>query len=238
MAMMIRVCELCGEEEAAFYCRSDVAFLCCKCDARVHEMNFLSARHVRQPICRGCKEIMTGDYISGSGLRNGVWFALCNSCSAQRQDDGETSLSSSSSCISSTNCSSHEKLRMGSNKPDLVTKPRKKVVGARVRALFESWCRKIGVADIEVVVAVASRIFVAAWDGSATGLWFAASLWLSLRVRRMASFEKMRRLVEVSGVPERMISVAQARIAGRMLKDRKILRGGGDVVEEGWAESC
>ncbi|CAL4971081.1 unnamed protein product [Urochloa decumbens] len=40
-------CELCGGA-AAVHCAADSAFLCLRCDARVHGANFLASRHLRR----------------------------------------------------------------------------------------------------------------------------------------------------------------------------------------------
>ncbi|KAL6888437.1 hypothetical protein ACP4OV_009463 [Aristida adscensionis] len=42
-------CELCGGA-AAVHCAADAAFLCLRCDARVHGANFLASRHLRRRI--------------------------------------------------------------------------------------------------------------------------------------------------------------------------------------------
>ncbi|KAF8025310.1 hypothetical protein BT93_F2220 [Corymbia citriodora subsp. variegata] len=97
-------CELC-KEAAAVYCPSDSAFLCRGCDARVHQANFLVARHVRLPLCSGCGSI-SGQRFSGAGVAPRR-PALCLSCSDHASvDAGSLSASSSSSaCISSTESS-------------------------------------------------------------------------------------------------------------------------------------
>ncbi|TQD93160.1 hypothetical protein C1H46_021253 [Malus baccata] len=92
MKKLFRACELC-DQEASFYCPSDSAFICSHCDPRVHQANFLVARHVRHqanflvtrhvrhPLCFSCSpEILSGD---------------CD-------DDTMSSSSDCSACISST----------------------------------------------------------------------------------------------------------------------------------------
>lgn len=92
-------CELC-KEAASAYCPSDSAFLCGGCDARVHQANFLVARHVRLPLCSGCGSL-SDRHFSGAGPRRS---ALCPSCSDHLSVDAGSlsSSSSSSACISST----------------------------------------------------------------------------------------------------------------------------------------
>ncbi|KAM5579889.1 B-box zinc finger protein 32 [Rosa sericea] len=99
--MKDRMCELCNNH-AALYCASDSAFLCFRCDSRVHGANFLVARHVRQPLCSNCKAL-AGDPISGDGVPNA--HRLCSSCSPECFSGDEDSFSSSSfdsACVSST----------------------------------------------------------------------------------------------------------------------------------------
>jgi hypothetical protein len=94
-----RACELCNEE-ASLYCASDAAFLCFHCDARVHQANFLVARHVRQPLCSKCKAF-SAERISGAVIHPLRY--VCLSCSPEEFSDEEDLDSSSSSvCVSST----------------------------------------------------------------------------------------------------------------------------------------
>lgn len=109
---VVRSCELCNGE-AAVCCPSDSAFLCWSCDAKVHEANFLVARHIRNIICLKCKSF-TGHRVSGFGV---VPFAghcaLCSSPAAEEKadpSDAVSSSSSSSACISSTHSSGQKKM--------------------------------------------------------------------------------------------------------------------------------
>ncbi|KAM0991481.1 hypothetical protein ACFX2C_009858 [Malus domestica] len=96
MKKLFRACELC-DQEASFYCPSDSAFLCSRCDAHVHQANFLVALHVRHPLCSNCKSVAeTPDHHS-----------LCFSCSPgifseDCNGDAMSSSSDCSACISST----------------------------------------------------------------------------------------------------------------------------------------
>ncbi|GFZ08184.1 hypothetical protein Acr_19g0011210 [Actinidia rufa] len=91
-----RGCELC-DGEASLYCPSDSAFLCWNCDAKVHQANFLVARHVRRTVCSLCKSL-TGNRISGAG--SPLLHLICQSCSPADDLDHGLSSSSSSTCIS------------------------------------------------------------------------------------------------------------------------------------------
>lgn len=97
--MKARICELCSEE-ASLYCTSDSAFLCLDCDARVHQANFLVARHVRQPICSKCNDL-AGNSVTGGGVVLRQIRPLCRACST-----GEFSFEADSACISSSSSES------------------------------------------------------------------------------------------------------------------------------------
>jgi len=73
-------CELCGKE-AALRCEADCANLCYKCDANVHGVNFLVARHVRVVLCCRCHE-NTERSVSGPNPYAGQSFC-CDCCKSQ-----------------------------------------------------------------------------------------------------------------------------------------------------------
>ena len=97
----VRACELCSEE-ASLYCASDSAFLCFRCDAKVHQANFLVARHVRQALCFKC-EAFSDHRISGAGddrLRR--YYCLACSPEDEAGSDYDSYASSSEDCVSSS----------------------------------------------------------------------------------------------------------------------------------------
>ncbi|CAI8592739.1 unnamed protein product [Vicia faba] len=59
-------CELCGLQ-ASLYCQADDAYLCRKCDEKVHEANFLALRHIRCFLCNTCQNL-TRRYLVGASL--------------------------------------------------------------------------------------------------------------------------------------------------------------------------
>ncbi|GLT68754.1 hypothetical protein SLA2020_409590 [Shorea laevis] len=59
-------CELCGSR-ASLYCQADDAFLCRKCDKRVHGANFLALRHIRCFLCNTCQNL-TQRYLIGASV--------------------------------------------------------------------------------------------------------------------------------------------------------------------------
>ncbi|KAF7808830.1 putative zinc finger protein [Senna tora] len=52
---MERVCEFCSSLRPIVYCKSDEAYLCLSCDAKVHLANSLSGRHLRTLLCNLCR---------------------------------------------------------------------------------------------------------------------------------------------------------------------------------------
>ncbi|KAI4357730.1 hypothetical protein L6164_001661 [Bauhinia variegata] len=52
---MEKVCEFCTALRPIVYCRSDGAYLCLSCDAKVHFANALSRRHLRALVCDVCR---------------------------------------------------------------------------------------------------------------------------------------------------------------------------------------
>lgn len=52
---MERVCEFCTSLRPVVFCKSDEAYLCLSCDAKVHLANALSGRHVRTLLCNLCR---------------------------------------------------------------------------------------------------------------------------------------------------------------------------------------
>ncbi|KVH96612.1 Zinc finger, B-box [Cynara cardunculus var. scolymus] len=59
-------CELCNSN-ASLYCQADDAFLCRKCDKKVHSANFLARRHIRCLLCITCSG-STHRYLVGTSL--------------------------------------------------------------------------------------------------------------------------------------------------------------------------
>ncbi|XP_077238465.1 B-box zinc finger protein 32-like [Tasmannia lanceolata] len=118
--MKSRVCELCNGE-ASVYCVSDSAFLCFDCDARVHEANFLVARHVRLILCSRC-DGFDGNRLSGVGSR--PIRSICLSCVPESDNSDSSSLSSSSTCISTA-----ESFIAETNKKNIVSQVRYPNIG-------------------------------------------------------------------------------------------------------------
>lgn len=235
MAEPKRNCELCNAE-ATVYCASDSAYLCSSCDVKVHNANFLVARHIRSLICSKCRNLADFRF-SGAGTsppaRN-----LCKSCSPEDFDEDDDSLSSSSSsCVSST--TEEEAVSSAARK----RKEKKRSVGVavdlKVEGLLVNWCRIMSVDErkswdvvttaVELLGGCSNRMTVLPFRVS-----LAASFWVAMRVRRCLGGDTcrdLRRLEQISGVPAKLILATESRLA-RSIKRRRSR----EDHEEGWAE--
>lgn len=52
---MEKRCEFCKGLRPVVFCKSDAAYLCLSCDAKVHSANALSYRHPRTLVCESCR---------------------------------------------------------------------------------------------------------------------------------------------------------------------------------------
>ncbi|KAK4394987.1 hypothetical protein Sango_1653000 [Sesamum angolense] len=136
--MKVRLCELCNAQ-ATLFCPSDDAFLCCTCDAKVHDANFLVARHLRKTLSSS----FTGDGIYGLGCQPSPPSAL----------DSLSSSSNSSVCISSTtkDCSGGRRDCGGVNSSSTATTGKSQQRGHKPRVdylkaegILSNWFRKLG----------------------------------------------------------------------------------------------
>nr|GMC47646.1 B-box zinc finger protein 32-like [Ipomoea batatas] len=205
---VVRSCELCNGE-AAVCCPSDSAFLCWSCDAKVHDANFLVARHIRNIICLKCKSF-TGHRVSGFGVA--PIAGHCGSCSSppppeeEEADLGDavSSSSSSSACVSSTHSLGQKKMSDQSSESfpsrnefssevtfpatGLKCKARSAPVPAKVdpaaEGIFVNWCKRLGIGAEDKVVRKACdafRLSTALISVLPFRAVLAASLWFSLR---------------------------------------------------------
>uniref|UniRef100_A0A7N0RIL3 B box-type domain-containing protein n=1 Tax=Kalanchoe fedtschenkoi TaxID=63787 RepID=A0A7N0RIL3_KALFE len=72
----MKKCELC-KLPASLYCESDQASLCTACDLKVHEANFLVARHSRTLLCKTCQARTPWE---ACGVRLGKTVTECDKC--------------------------------------------------------------------------------------------------------------------------------------------------------------
>ncbi|XP_057966917.1 B-box zinc finger protein 32 [Malania oleifera] len=280
--MRPRICELCNGE-AALYCASDSAFLCWSCDARVHEANFLVARHVRRTLCSKC-DGFAGNSVAGVGLP--PRRSICASCSMESPYDDDVdsdSSSSSSACVSSSSKSfaaAPKKADADHQRTERVTSPSSvtevsgpkagfpaKSLGevaslataktqkrseartrtlrgsapskaeAKLEGVLVNWCTRLGLSGSCTSAMVASAMGACLCKLTVLPLRasLAAALWFSLRACVGASastWQNLRRLEDVSGVPAKLILAAASRLA----RASKIEKSTRRDQEEGWAE--
>lgn len=82
-------CELC-DSEASVYCQADDAFLCEKCDTRVHAANFLAQRHIRCFLCTNCRSL-THRYLIGLSAQVLLPTILCKKENVENQSSDNES---------------------------------------------------------------------------------------------------------------------------------------------------
>ncbi|XP_047951802.1 B-box domain protein 31-like isoform X1 [Salvia hispanica] len=80
----MRRCELC-KAKARTHCASDRASLCWDCDASVHSVSFLVARHSRRLLCDVCQSPMPWT-VSGGKITPTV--SVCEQCAGQELCEG------------------------------------------------------------------------------------------------------------------------------------------------------
>lgn len=213
--MESRDCELC-KGQASVYCASDAAFLCWACDSRVHQANFLVARHVRRTICRHCKRL-SGPDLSGAGFL--PVQPLCRSCSTE----GEESILTSSDCISSTeSAAASEKRKKSRRNRSRTFRLARRFVRvdsgkARVEGILVIWARSIGLRCASCVRLASHAFWVGRREftflpvrvGLASALWLAANLCEP----RGVNTRHLRRLEECSRVPKKLILLAESKLS-------------------------
>lgn len=256
--MKARPCELC-HREASLYCGSDSAFLCWSCDATVHGANFLVARHVRLSVCSECKEF-TGDTFSGLGF----WRhrPICRSCSSETSNGHLDSMSSSSSSCVSTTESAPKKARSNGGG---VSQPKAERTGfassmsalsgqdskfpsrlrapstmdAKAEAILVNWCRKLGLdGNSPALASHALGVCLEKLKGLPLRVSLAAAIWCGAKLtgdRSASTCQNLKRLGEISRVPERIILAGEAKLA-RVVKIERPRHV--QDQEEGWAETC
>ncbi|KAI9073051.1 hypothetical protein K1719_044971 [Acacia pycnantha] len=243
-----RSCELCGEE-AYLYCGADSAFLCCKCDEKVHDANFLVARHIREVLCYYCR-CLAGRQVSGTVAP--CETITCQSCSPENhsdEDDDCWSSSSTSACVSSTmSCATgskkiqrraetvvssgsvtDEKCAVAEGKKDNPVRQ-----GWAAEEVFVNWSRKLGVNGI-CVASLASPAVRKLMAVVPFRVAVATSFWFGLRYRgdgQLRTAQILRKLEEMSKVPGKVIVAAEEKLT-RVLRPKRARR----EFEEGWAES-
>ncbi|KAK4365671.1 hypothetical protein RND71_013551 [Anisodus tanguticus] len=251
-----KLCELCNDQ-ASVFCPSDSAFLCFHCDAKVHQANFLVARHLRLAICSHCNTL-TKDHYSLCSSRP----TLCPSCSRNSSMESDFHSLSSSTCVSSTqSCATSQKNISSSDRKQLLDSSTNDSTGevnsdaceiAQSRSVklrdprmatgvFMHWCTKLGMYGEECVGVVqtacgALEICFGRFRTLPLRVGLAACLWFGLKSNGNGSKStkrSLKRLEEISGVPAKLILATE-------LKLRKIVKANNQrrrqVMEESWGE--
>lgn len=249
-----KLCELCNDQ-ATIFCPSDSAFLCFHCDAKVHQANFLVARHLRLTLCSHCNSLTKNRFFPCSQSP-----ALCPSCSRNSSAESDLhslSSSSSSTCVSSTQSS-------GTTQRNITCSDRKQLLDsstndstgevnsaacelARSRSvklrdpksatgLFMHWCAKLGMYGEEGIVQTACGalgICFGRFRALPVRVGLAACLWFALASEddgSKSTWRSLKRLEEISGVPAKLILATE-------LKLRKIVKGNNQRRRQGMEES-
>ncbi|KAK4269578.1 hypothetical protein QN277_022717 [Acacia crassicarpa] len=247
-----RSCELCGEE-AYLYCGADSAFLCCKCDEKVHDANFLVARHIREVLCCNCG-CLAGRQVSGTVAP--FETIACQSCSLENhsdknEDDDCLSSSSTSACVSSTqSCTTGLKKTQRRTETVVssgsVTDEKRAVTvvegkkgnplrqSCAAEEIFVNWSRKLEV-NSNSVVSLALPALGKLMEVVPFRVAVATAFWFSLRYNgdgQLRTAQILRKLEEMSKVPGKVIVAAEEKLT-RVLRPKRARR----EFEEGWAES-
>ncbi|KAL1562404.1 putative zinc finger protein [Salvia divinorum] len=111
----MRRCELC-KAKARTHCASDQASLCWDCDAYVHSVSFLVARHSRRLLCDVCQSPMPWT-VSGGKITPTV--SVCEQCAGQEPCEGsggeESEEDNQIVPLSPLSCSSDDEATDGGN---------------------------------------------------------------------------------------------------------------------------
>nr|GLL23310.1 B-box zinc finger protein 32-like [Ipomoea trifida] len=216
-------CELC-KGEAAVCCPSDSAFLCWSCDAKVHQANFLVARHLRFIVCSECKSV-TGNRVSG--VREAPFSDLAHSSCSRKS-------ARSSEC--SDSAGDFEK--KSQKRPPRGA--RSEAVDPVAEGIFVNWCARLGIGggeDKHVTRKArgAFRLCLAHMTALPYRVSLAASLWFGLRRcpgKPGHTWRALRRLEQISGVPAKLIASAESKLqlAEKAGKQRR------QWLTEGWDE--
>ncbi|KAJ8749372.1 hypothetical protein K2173_018861 [Erythroxylum novogranatense] len=81
----MKSCELC-KLPARTYCESDQASLCWDCDAKIHDANFLVARHSRALLCQTCQAVTPW---RATGVKLGRTVSVCERCTHNSEEQHE-----------------------------------------------------------------------------------------------------------------------------------------------------
>ncbi|KAJ4826383.1 hypothetical protein Tsubulata_026125 [Turnera subulata] len=252
-------CELC-DQKADVYCDSDAALLCFRCDSKVHNANFLVARHLRRLLCPLCRSHLAGPPFSGA---HRTPQAACPSCSPDDKhhhsaaDDDALQLSSSSSAssASSTLSTTDTTSRTDATPAAGASGERRcKAVGRfEVEGSFVEWSRRLGLNGHlrGAVLSRASHALGCLRRGRLGGkavlpfrVSLAASFWFGVRLcgdTSAPTWRNLKRVEQLSGVPAKVIVAVEVKLEHALRARRRRFAQSHyqqpqQDLEEGWAE--
>ncbi|CAO2037361.1 unnamed protein product [Urochloa humidicola] len=214
-------CELCGGA-AAVHCAADSAFLCLRCDAKVHGANFLASRHLRRRL--------------GSVLP-----------AAPAESGSSASSASSSSCVSTADSAEST---AATTLARVVGGCKRWGRRPRAEAVLEGWAKRMGFAPVPARrrAAAAARALRTLGRGVAAArvplrVATAAALWAEITASSAAAACKggeaalLRRLEAAAHVPARLVlTVASWMARAAAAEANRPTPGAAEEEEEGWAE--
>ncbi|KAJ6428633.1 hypothetical protein OIU84_020329 [Salix udensis] len=200
--MAVQACELC-QREACLYCDSDAAFLCFECDSDVHNANFVVARHLRRVICSRLQ-------FSHRKFRFPAQphlFTVSPASPARRKTKNRTPSPALLPALVLYRLTGDRLKRSGN---------------LRSEGVFLNWCKRLGL-DGDLVVQRATRAMALCHGRLALPfrVSLAASFWFGVRLcgdKSVATWQNLRRLEEVSGVPRKVISAVEMKIEHALRK--------------------
>ncbi|XP_059641948.1 B-box zinc finger protein 32 [Cornus florida] len=227
--------------------RHDRRTVCSKCKGLTCDrVSGIGLQPVR-PICHSCSLESPGDddLDSLSSPSPSACISTTESCASPPKKIDFDSLKSDG-VVSSSSVTGEHSSKLPARFSGKVTSKSKsrapRAVESKAEDVFVNWCRRLGLSgSCEVATAIqALRICLDELTVLPLRVSLAASLWFSMRLCgdiSSSTWQILKRLEEVSGVPAKLILGAESKLA-RALKTRKTRRRDQhvDVEEEGWAE--
>ncbi|CAD6247892.1 unnamed protein product [Miscanthus lutarioriparius] len=215
-------CELCGGA-AAVHCAADSAFLCLRCDAKVHGANFLASRHLRRRLPRPAAAAESGRASSASSTSS-------NSC-VSTADSAESTAAAPARAAAASAGRAPARRR------------------PRAEAVLEGWAKQMGFAagPAHRRAAAAAAALRALGRGVAAArvplrVAMAAALWSEVTPAPAwcrgngGDAALLRRLEAAAHVPARLVLTVASWMARASCTAALAADPDGQDHEEGWAE--
>ncbi|PAN04290.1 hypothetical protein PAHAL_1G055700 [Panicum hallii] len=203
-------CELCGGA-AAVHCAADSAFLCLRCDAKVHGANFLASRHLRRRLGAGAA--------AGSG--SSASSASSSSCVSTADSAESTAAAAAPSAARKQRARAEAVLEGWAGRMGFAAGPARRRAAAAAGAL-RALGRGVAAARVPLRVAMAAA------------LWAEITSALSAAACKGGEAALLRRLEAAAHVPARLVLTVASWMARAASRHRAPPAEADD--EEGWAE--